>query len=205
MAWKQLWIAVLAPACKLIVLVASLVGLALAACLLLVPDGTLARLRRLNRWVSSRQVLKPLEVPRSLEREHVPGRRLWAGLVIAGGAAYVLIVLLWNFDAARLAAGAGARAALAALVIEWLRWVLVAGSLLVLAVGLMMALAPQALEAFEAWSNRWVSTRRALQGGDTMYMPLDSLVERFPRAAGVLLGAFSLAAAGASIVLLVPR
>jgi hypothetical protein len=114
-------------------------------------------------------------------------------------------VLLWNFDAARLVAGAGARAALATLVIEWLRWVLVAGSLLVVAVGLMMALAPQALEAFEGWANRWVSTRRALQGGDTMYLPLDSLVERFPRAAGALLAAFSLAAAGASIVLLVPR
>ncbi|HWA39062.1 MAG TPA: hypothetical protein VG873_14490 [Burkholderiales bacterium] len=203
MSWQILWAQVLGPACKLMVLAASVAGAILGISLLLRPAGTLVRMRGLNRWVSTRRTLKPLEVPRG-QHQVVRGRRLWAGLVIAGGGAYVLIVLLWSFDPARLGAAMGGTV-LSRIAIDWLRWTLVAGSILVAAVGLLMALAPRALETFETWSNRWVSTRKALQGSDTQYLVLDGLVERFPRGAGALLLAFSLAAAAASLVLLAQR
>ena len=61
---------------------------------------------------------------------------------------------------------------------------------------------PSALQSFEAWSNRWISTRRAAQGSDQLYLPLDGLAERFPKAFGALLLVLSLAAAVASALLL---
>jgi hypothetical protein len=198
------WTHVVAPFLKLLVLAASAAGVLVAAGLLLRPAATLARMRSLNRWVSMRKPLKALEVQRGTHPQ-VRGQRLWAGLVIAAGGTYVLAVLLGSVDTARLAAAAGWTGVLARVALDWLRWTLVAGSGLVVIVGLMLALAPQALEAFEGWSNRWVSTRKALQGSDAQYLVLDELVERSPRAAGALLLAFSLAAAAASLVLLAQR
>lgn len=197
---------IFAPFFKILALCGSLAGILLGACLLLRTERTLARMREMNRWVSSRQVMKPLEVPRTFE-QRVRGRRLWLGLLLAAAGAYALSVLVWSFEAGRLGAALGAPpgSPLAAIGIESLRWFLVAGSALCVAVGLMMALAPRALEGFEAWSNRWVSTRQALQGADTMYMPFDRLAERFPRACGFVILGLSLASAAASAVLLLAR
>lgn len=197
---------IFAPFFKILALCGSLAGILLGACLLLRTERTLAYLRDMNRWVSSRRVMKPLEVPRTLE-QRVRGRRLWLGLLVAAAGAYALIVLIWSLEARRLGAALGAPPghSLAAIGIESLRWILVAGSALCVAVGLMMALAPRALEGFEAWSDRWVSTRQALQGADTMYLPFDRLAERFPRACGVVILGLSLAAAAASVVLLLQR
>jgi hypothetical protein len=197
---NALWQMLLAPALKVLALCASIAGIALGACLILAREPTLGALRGLNRWISTRRALKALEVPRSLE-QRTRARRLWLGLALAAGGAYVLIVLIWAFEGRRLAA-ALAPGATGTVAVEWARWVLVAGSALVVAVGLMMALAPRALEAFEAWSNRWVSSRQALQGADAMHLALDRLVEAFPRSAGVLILALSLAGCAASALLL---
>ncbi len=197
---------ILVPFFKILALCGSFAGILLGACLLLRTERTLAAMRDMNRWVSSRQVMKPLEVPRTLE-QRVRGRRLWLGLLLAAAAAYALIVLIWSLEPRRLGAALGAPPghSLAAIGIESLRWMLVAGSALCVAVGLMMALAPRALEGIEAWSDRWVSTRQALQGADTMYLPFDRLAERFPRACGIVILGLSLASAAATVVLLLPR
>lgn len=197
---------IFAPFLKILALCGSLAGILLGVCLLVRTERTLAYLRGMNRWVSSRRVMKPLEVPRTLE-QRVRGRRLWLGLLLAAAAAYALIVLIWSLEPRRLGAALGAPPghSLAAIGIESLRWILVASSALCVAVGLMMALAPHALERFEAWSNRWVSTRQALQGADTMYLPFDRLAERFPRACGIVILGLSLASAASSVVLLLQR
>lgn len=194
---QVLW-SVLGPFCKLVVLFGSVAGIVLGLGLLLQTQATLRGMARLNRWVSSRRALKALEIPRSMARR-ARGGRLWAGLVIASGAAYVLIALVWHFDTAGLASP------LMLVGLEALRWILVAGSVLAAIVGMLLAFSPRTLEAFETWSNRWVSMRQAVQGADTMYTPLERLVEQFPRAAGGLLIAFSAAAAIASVVLLLQR
>ena len=198
-----LWKMVLAPFLKVLALCGSVAGVALGACLVARSEPTLRALRGMNRWISTRRVLKALEVPRSLE-QRTRGRRLWLGLALAAAGAYVLIVLIWAFDGPRVmsALRTAAPAALTAVAIEWARWVLAAGAAFAVAVGLMMALAPRALESFEAWSNRWVSSRQALQGADTMHLALDHLVEAFPKSAGALLLALSLAGCAASVVLL---
>lgn len=197
---STLWQMVLAPSLEVLALCASIAGVVLGACLILAREPTLGALRSLNRWVSSRRALKALEVPRSLE-QRTRGRRLWLGLALAASGAYVLIVLIWAFEGRRLAASL-APGAVGVVAVEWTRWVLVAGTALAVAVGLMMALAPRALEAFEAWSNRWISSRQALHGVDTMHLALDRLVEAFPRTAGALILALSLAGCVASVLLL---
>jgi hypothetical protein len=82
---------------------------------------------------------------------------------------------------------------------------LVAGSAVAVAAGLMMLLAPRALASLESLGNRWISSRQLLAGADTMRAPLDSLAERFPRAAGALLLVLSAAAAIASALMLLSR
>lgn len=198
-----LWKMVLAPFLKVLALCGSAAGVVLGACLVVRSEPTLRALRGMNRWISTRRALKALEVPRSLA-QRTRGRRLWLGLALAAAGAYVLIVLIWTFDGPRVVSAlrTAAPAALTAVAVEWARWVLVAGAAFAVAVGLMMALAPGALESFEAWSNRWISSRQALQGGDTMHLALDRLVEAFPRSAGALILVLSLAGCAASIVLL---
>ena len=197
---KILWASVVAPSLNLLALVAALAGAVLGACLLVRSEPTLRAMRAMNRWVSSRRALKPLEVPRAMGGR-VQGRSFWLGLLLAAAGAYVLIVLVWYFDAARLVAVLRGGAP-TAIFVDTARWALVAGSLLCIGVGLLLALAPRALQAFEAWSNRWISTRRAAQGSDQLYLPLDGLVERYPRVSGALLLVLSLAAVAASALLL---
>lgn len=194
------------PILRLLALCGSLAGLLLGAALLLRPERTLAVMRGMNRWVSSRRAIKPLEVPRTALQE-TRGRRLWLGLVLAAVGAYALTVLVWNLDPGQLAAALAAdpRYSPTAVILESGRWILVAGSAVCIAIGLMMAFAPRAMESFEAWSNRWVSSRQALQGVDTMYVPLDRLAERFPRASAILILALSAAAGASSVVLLLQR
>lgn len=200
------WDAIGAPFLASLALSASLAGILVGVCLLACPARTLASLQYMNRWVSSRRALKPLEVPRNIGRP-VQGRRPWLGLVVGTIGAYALVVLVWNVDPAKVSAALGAdpKYSLAALAIDSMRWMLVLGSAVCVAIGLMMALAPRVLEALEAWANTWVSSRRALHGADTMYLPLDRLVERFPRASALLVLLLSATSLVASVVLLLQR
>lgn len=206
MSSQVLWADLLAPYLKVLALCGSLVGLLLGVCLLVRPAGTLAYMRRMNRWVSSRRAMKPLEVPRSMA-QRVRGRRLWLGLLLAAVGSYALIVLIWSLDPARLsgALDVDPRYSATAIALAAVRWLLVAGSAVCVAIGLMLAFAPRVMEGVEAWANTWVSSRRALQGVDTMYQPFDALAERFPRACAVLILALSAAAGLSSIVLLLQR
>ena len=197
-----LWSMLIAPLLKGLVLCGSLAGIALGACLLARPAGTLGWLSRMNRWVSSRRALKVFEVPRTASPPSRPGeRRLLLGIVFMAAGAYVAVALLWGFRAEPIGAALGG-GKLGAVAVDAIRWCLVAGGVLAFAVGLMMALWPRALDRFEHWSDRWVSSRRALQGVDSMHLPLDRLVERFPRAAGALVLALSAGGVAASIVLI---
>jgi len=65
---------------------------------------------------------------------------------------------------------------------------------------------PRLLAAFEARMNRWYSTRQLMpSSGENMKVPLDLLVEGYPRAAGSIIAAASLVVAVAMGILLVAR
>ncbi len=89
------------------------------------------------------------------------------------------------------------RADFAQWLLDSIRWVLIAGNVAGIVVGLLLAFSPGTLEKIEAAGSRWFSERRAAKGADDMRMKLDPLVAAYPRAAGVTILFIGLVLAGA--------
>lgn len=167
-------------------IVAAAVGVGLVAC-----SGKIFRLFQvLNRYVSTRQRLKPISVPRDIGPA-VQRYRWWFAAAILAGSIYSLYSLTANFDTVRIAAAVVPRGGtdtfhvFMILLVEAARWFMVAMSMLALAVGVLLGFFPNTLERVEAHANRWYSVRKATAGADEMYMTLDRWVEAFPRTAGL--------------------
>jgi hypothetical protein len=185
--------------------VVSLLGLALGLALMLRRPAALPFIALMNRWVSTRRALNPLEAER-----HVAGGAAstrWFGLVLVAIGAYAAVVLVGSFDVSRLALllKVDPRHSLASLLLEVLKWLLVVGGLSAIGTGLMLLFFPHAWRRVEERANRWYSTRDLELAGDTVYMSLDRMVEAHPRAAGGVLFVLSLVAAIASGLLLFSR
>jgi hypothetical protein len=197
------------PALVLFLLVGSVAAALLGVALLLRSAAALRFIARMNRWVSTRRALKPLEIPRTVETLAAARSRPWLGALVVIGAAAALYLLLTRMDAP------GSRSASALELKRWatitlplltLKWFLVAGSVFAIFAGVMLVAFPRAWGALEERMNRWYSTRRMLPaGGDDMRMPLEALVEAHPRAAGAIITATSLVVALAMAGLLALR
>jgi hypothetical protein len=189
-----LWSQVVLPSLALFGLAGSLLGIAVGVGLVLNSRATLDLFRRMNRWVSTRQAMKPLEIPRNVETAGPKPR--WNGLVFVIAGAYVSIVL-WQVNAGKAVSAVtlGTRSVMTEILLNASRWIMVAGGLAAVAVGIMLLFFPAAFARFETRANRWYSTRRALSGGDAMHMPLDRWVESFPRASGALIACLSVVSA----------
>jgi hypothetical protein len=161
----------------------------LAAGLLLV-FGSQTALRiseRMNRWVSTRAALRPLEEHRSISRPLYRMHRL-AGALICAGALYSLIVLGLPAGEAAITkslSGIGP-ARFSAWLSESLRYVLLAGNFGALLFGLVFVVRPSALKTLEAWADRRISERTAIKPLEQMRMSADQFLRRHPRAVGVL-------------------
>lgn len=183
----------------------SLAGLALGAALLLRSGETLAWLRSMNRWVSTRRALKPLEIPHPADQTLERHSRLLSMALVAGGV-FVVVVLVAGYPDARAvfrleALRVSPSAVAASIAIESAYLLLIAGGALAIAAGMLLGLFPNAWRALEAGANRWVSARRVVAGASAMHFTLDSLAEAHPRAAGWLIAAGSLVASVAFGVL----
>lgn len=182
----------------------SLLGLALGLGLMLRSAGTLRFIAWMNRWISTRQALKPLEAPRHVAR---PAGARWVGLALAAVGAYAALVLLASFDVSRLALlfKVDPRYSVAGLALEALKWVLVLGAVAAVFTGIMLVFFPRAWQSLEARANRWYSTGALELAADAPHMSLERRVEAHPRAAGALIFALSAAAAAGSALLLFGR
>jgi uncharacterized protein YjeT (DUF2065 family) len=185
--------------------VGSLLGLALGAGLLLRANAVLPFIHVMNQWVSTRQALRPLEVP--VQMAPAAGGARWFGIVLIVLGAFSAAILLGRLDSAGLAGlfKVDARISLLSIALESVRWFLVAGSFTAILTGVMLLFFPQAWRKLEARANHWYSTRQLEIAGDTLHPSLDRIVEAFPRAAGVVILALSLIAAVASGMLLLGR
>jgi hypothetical protein len=195
-AHSPLWSQVVLPSLALFGLAGSLLGIAVGLGLLLRSAATLRFFGTMNRWVSTRRTLRPLEIPRNVGSPTAMRPR-WNGLVFLIAGAYVAVVL-WQLDGAKMtsALAHGARHAVSTeILLKTLRWVMVAGGLTAAAVGLMLLFFPRAYLQIEARANHWYSTRQALTGGDSMHLTLDRLVEAYPRPAGAIVACLSIVAA----------
>ena len=72
-----------------------------------------------------------------------------------------------------------------AIMADWLRIVMLFVSTLTLIIGITIFLRPSSLKSFEAWSNRWISTRQATRSFSKEYQKLDNLVLSYPRTIGL--------------------
>jgi len=197
------------PAVVLFLLVGSLAATVLGVALLLRSAAALRFIARMNRWVSTRRALKPLEIPRTVETLTAAHTRPWLGALVVIGAAAALYLLLNRTDMA------GTRSLSALELKRWLtvtlplltmKWFLVAGSVFAIVAGVMIVAFPRAWRALEERMNRWYSTRQLLPAGsDDMRMPLEALVEAHPRAAGAIIAFASLIVALAMAGLLALR
>ncbi len=175
----------LIPFALWIFIVAAIVGIALAVGLIINSVRTLRFLGTMNRWVSLRSNLKPMEIPRDIGKA-VYGHGRWFGGAFALGGAFVAFMLLARVEVAAVVPELGRRAP--PLIVDWivesLRWLLVAGGALAVIIGVMLFFSPDAVRAVDARLNRWTSTRQLGKGVDTMHLTLDRWVGSFPRAAG---------------------
>jgi hypothetical protein len=188
------------------VLVFGVVGFVAGVGLLASSAKTIVFFHAMNRWISTRSVLKPMAVLRDTEQVAHKYRR-WVGSAFIAGGAYSIIGLAGWFDAAAVGAllAEGAVIPLAVTVAESVRWILIAGSLFGLAIGIMLCFYPNALGAFEKLLNQWISSRRMVHGWDDMNLTLDNLIEAHPRPSGWILSCVALGVVVYSAVVLFAR
>jgi uncharacterized membrane protein len=188
------------------VLVFGVVGFAVGVGLLVSSSKTIAFFHAMNRWVSTRNVLKPMAVLRDTEQIAHKYRR-WVGSAFIAGGAYSIIGLAGWFDAAAISAmlAKGAAIPLAATAAQGVRWILIVGSLFGVAIGIMLCFYPNALGTFEKFFNRWISSRQFVHGRDDMNLTLDNLIEAHPRPSGWILSCVMLGVAAYSAIVLFAR
>jgi hypothetical protein len=198
---------IVVPAVVLALLVGGIAGVAVGTGLVFRSQATLAFIARMNRWVSTRRALKPLEIPRSLEPASVPGApqpRLGAFLFLSG--ALVVYVLALRLHVPHVSFASGMRAVLLSMAIDATRWILVCGAVAGMALGVLMIFAPARYAALTACLNRWYSTRTLIPpGADAMRFAFEPPVQAHPQAAGWVITIASLAIALAMAWLLVAR
>jgi uncharacterized protein YjeT (DUF2065 family) len=182
--------------------VGSLLGFALGIGLVLRAGVMLPFIRFMNRWVSTRQALAPLERP--LQLAPLASGARWFGAVLIALGAFAAAILLAKLDPGAVAGlfKVDARTSLLGILLDAMRWLLVVGSLAAVVIGVMLLFFPQAWRRVEARANRWHSTHELEVAGDVLRPSLDRLVEAFPRASGLMILALSMVAALSSGMLL---
>src|ERR1051325_2927082 len=138
---------IVVPTVMLCLLAGGVGGLIFGCALALRSGSTLQFIARMNRWVSTREALQPLEMPRQIEpAPESPYRRMLGILFIIGGA-LTIYFLLTRLQVARLV---DARRALGlAIVLDAIKAVFLAGGAFALIIGALMVFWPQRLTALE--------------------------------------------------------
>ena len=148
--------------------------------------GTLRFLAATNRWVSTRRTFRPFEIPHDT-RQAVQKHRRWLAVIFVAGAAFALYGLGARFDARAVGFVFGLNmqpASGASWLVESVRYVLIAGNLAAIVIGILLGFFPQVIAALEARGGHWYSDRQLVKGGDAMNLSLDGWVAASPRAAG---------------------
>jgi hypothetical protein len=193
----------------LVLFAGSLFSLAVGAGLIFRADATMRWFGVMNRWVSTRRVLKSLEIPRVVGTSVSDRKLRWfAGIVFLIGGAYAAYILGLRIDALRvigLLGVHGPSASIALILVDALRWILIVGCAAAAVLGVLLLAFPKAWAALEVRANYWYSTRQMVSGGDDMHLTLDRWVARFPRAAGAIILVLAMIPAVASSILLFAR
>ena len=199
---------VIIPATIVIVLVGGIAGIVLGLALIWRAEATLAFMGRMNRWVTTSELLAPLETPVMLEPGPDSPRRPLLGALIAVGGVIALTFLFLRLDISRHGYVPGVnlpRWLLSGIALQAMKWFLILGSAFAVVIGVLMVAAPARLAPFERRMNFWYTTRRVAGPGDKMYLVFEPRVVASPRAAGWTIASASFLISAAMCVLLVWR
>jgi drug/metabolite transporter (DMT)-like permease len=184
-------------------LVVAVSGLAVGVGLIASSPKIVGYFHLLNRWVSTRHLLRPVEVPFDTERATHRHHRWLAAAFVLGGLVSVF-GLFAGLDATAVGAAFATKrfAPVVAIAVESAKWALIGGSALGVVVGVMLLFYPNAESTLERFANKWVSSRRVTRSWDDMHMNLDALVEAHPRPAGWIIACTSAAAVICAVIML---
>ena len=198
---------VIIPTLVIFILFGGLSGVLLGGALVWRSDAALRFVARMNRWVSMREALRPLEAPHLMEPPS-PRLRRWLGVCLAAGGALLVVLLLVRLQVERPGFVPGVdvrRWMLSGMTLQVVKWFLVVGGAFSSVVGLLMLFLPRQMDAFQASMDRWHSSARLRAAEETMHTPLEPRVEAHPRAAGWIIAAASLLVALGMVVLIVAK
>lgn len=184
---------ILVPVIFLFFLVSGIFGVGLGIGLVVFRTRVFRLFGPMNRWVSARKNLQLMETRHEIEPFVHKYRRWFSALFIIGGA-FSIFMLVLKVDAATVASVFGARRfpIIGALISQSLGALLIVGSVLSIAIGILLGFFPRALAALEMCTNRWVSSRQFAKGVDDVHLPLDRWFESSPRTAGWILAVAAL-------------
>jgi hypothetical protein len=153
---------------------------------------------RMNVWVSTRQLIRPLQEPIVVERTLYRSHRL-VGILILAGALFTLYVLLVRSSGAELvwAFAQFFRLPVAKWMAESLRVFLIVADVAAVFIAFAMIVRPSSLKGLEEWANRRYSGRQATRAWEIPRQGPEPFVLAHPRLVGGILavaGAYVLGA-----------
>jgi len=148
----------------------------------------------MNRWVSPRKALRPVEIPRDLMIEGKLGPLL-LGITLFFGGSISTVALLRTYEVATVAAmfKGSLPPVLLEIVAEGAKWLLLVGNIFAMVVGVLLMFLPDAFAKLAGRANHWYSTRKYDMNMGAMHLTFDNWVRASPRAAGwiiIVLAAF---------------
>jgi hypothetical protein len=194
---------ILVPVVFLFFLVSGIFGVGFGIGLVVFRGRVFHLFAPMNRWVSARKSLKPMERLHDIE-PFVHKYRRWFGALFIIGGTFSIFMLAAKVDVAAVTSVFGARrfTIIGPWVIQSLATFLIIGSLLAIAMGIILVFLPRALGALEMRTDHWVSSRQIAKGADEMHLPLDRWFESSPRAAGWIVAVAALILSISSAIIL---
>ena len=194
---------ILVPVVFLFFLVSGIFGVGLGIGLVVFRARVFQLFGPMNRWISARKNLESMEAQHEIEPFVHKYRRWFSALFILGGI-FSIFMLAAKVDAVAVTSVFGIRRSsfIGPWVIQSLVTSLIIGSVLAVAIGIILGFFPRALAALEMRTNHWYSSRQFAKGADEMYVPLDRWFESSPRTAGCILAVAALILSISSVIVL---
>ena len=166
-------------------LLVLLLSLTIGLILIFKPDLVTQWNNRFQKKYSLRQQTKVLEEQRNFDRLFYRHHRILGSLLtITSAYSFYYFSMVFEADMFSMILPAYPLSILA-IMADWLRILMLFVSTLTLILGATIFLRPSSLKSFEAWANRWISTRQATRPLAKEYQKLDQLVLSHPRFVGI--------------------
>lgn len=171
---------VLLSALPIFLVTGSVAGLLVGTVLILRPHWLLRAGPIANRWISTGQLDRMLNIPINADSWFYRYRRV-SGFVTSAGAIYVLYFFSVQIDTT--SAGSGYTGVL----FDSMVLIALLGAALALFVSLIVLFRPSLLRKFESAANEWISLRDALKPLDISHNNVDEFTFRHTQQMGVVL------------------